>query len=170
MRQAPDVAPSRRFRCCDDRAVFELDNKATVHYWFAHHEKNKSVEHAFAEFGTSVSDYDFIVANVGNDPIMHIDRAVSTARSCHDVGVPFLWLQTYDGAGDIREWSTEDRQAFMDAGGKHVPVHDMMANMTHFTRGVAEGQEDSHFCLPGPPNELGRLVLQLIWALYEERG
>lgn len=150
--------------------MYNLENNATIRYWFANQEGNKSVDHAFTEFGTSVSDYDIIVANAGNDPTMPSDRVVSAARHFHDAGVPFLWLTTFDGGGDVREWNTEDQKAFLDAGGKHIPVHDMMASMVPFTRGVAEDREDNHFCLPGPPDELGRLILQLIWALYEDSG
>lgn len=156
------------FRCTDDQAVFELRNKAIVHFWFAGDDRNKSIEHAFQEFGTSVADYDVIIANAGNKPPMETEHVVSSAQHFYRANVSFLWLTTYDGEGDIRNWTDEDQQAFVAANGKHVPVHRMIKSVTNFTRGFVEGTNDEHFCLPGPPNELGRVVLQLIWALQNE--
>lgn len=154
-------------RCCDDQAVFEFDNDVTVHYWFANTESNKTVEHAFEKFGVSVSDYDVVVANSGNKPPMETENVIASAQHFHRVGVEFLWLTTYDGVGDVRDWELDDQEAFVAAKGNLVPVHDMMESMGNFTRGAAKRSEDEHFCLPGPPDELGLLVLQLIWALVE---
>lgn len=156
-------------RCGDDRSVFEFSNKATVHFWFANVEKNKSIQKAFQAFGTSPKDYDVIVANAGNDPKLPISRLVNSARNFHSTGVRFLWLTTYHGDGDILKWKDTERQAFEQASGVYLPVHDMMKSVARFTRGRVEGGGDGHFCLPGPPNELGTLVLRLLWALHEER-
>lgn len=125
------------------------------------------MEHAFQGFGTSVSDYDVVVANSGNEPVMDIEHVIASAQHLHRVGVEFLWLTTYDGVGDVRDWELDDQEAFMSAKGNLVPVHDMMETMGNFTMGAATASEDEHFCLPGPPDELGLLVLQLIWALHD---
>ena len=156
-------------RCCDDRAVYHLRDDVTVHFWFAHREGNKSIDHAFNEFNTSVADYDFVVANAGNSPRMSTPNVVRAAQSFHDASVSFLWLTTFEGAGDIRHFASEEREIFTAAGAKYVPVHYMMESMTKYTRGVAEGSGNNHFCLPGPPDELGVLILQLIWSLHLER-
>lgn len=154
------------FRCCDDRAVYEMSNNATVHYFFAHREFNKSLEDSLHFFGTSYDEYDAIFANVGNSPIMHTPRVLKVARQLDQIGIPLLWLSTYDGEGDVRAWSSEDRLAFSTAGARYIPVHDMISTLSRFTMGVVEGGNDDHFCLPGPPNELGLLALRLIWALH----
>lgn len=127
------------------------------------------MERALEEFDTSGGDYDVVVANVGNDPKMQVEHVVSAAQYFDRAGAQFLWLTTYDGAGDIRDWGIENRQAFLSANGKHIPVRDMMESMVNFTRGVAQNVDDPHFCLPGPPNELGILVLQVLRALVTER-
>lgn len=168
--QSPNhQSPSVPFRCCDDRAIFEFENNGTLHYWFADQERNKSVEDALESFDKPATHYDAIVANAGNEPVMDTEHVVSAAEFFHQAGVPFLWLTTYDGVGDIRSWDAEDRQAFEAANGKHIPVHEMMESMGIFTRGVVETMNDDHFCLPGPPDELGLLILQVIWALDRQR-
>lgn len=161
--------PHPHDRCCDERAVFELSNDAVIHYWFAHLEGNKSVQHAFQEFGNSLSDYDVVVANVGNEPPMPAQRVISDAQVLHQAGIPLIWLSTYDGGGAVQDWTDDERRAFDEAGAKYIPVHDMVETLGDFTRGVAEHNDDEHFCLPGPPDELGLLVLQLIRALSHDR-
>lgn len=145
-----------------------LDNNSTVHYYFAHQEFKKSLEDALQHFGTSFSDYDGVFANVGNDPIMPTTSVINAAQNLDEAGVPLFWLSTYDGEGDVQAWSAEDRQAFDDASARYIPVHNMMNTMGRFTRGVAEDRDDDHFCLPGPPNEVGLLALKLIWAVHIE--
>ena len=125
------------------------------------------MEHAFQEFGTSVSDYDVVVANSGNKPVTDTEHVIASAQLFHRVGVKFLWLTTYDGVGNVRDWELDDQEAFVAAKGNLVPVHDMMETMEDFTVGAALGSHDEHFCLPGPPDEVGLLVLRLIWALHQ---
>lgn len=36
-------------------------------------------------------------------------------------------------------------------------------------KGEVEGEHNPHFCMPGPPNEIGVLLLKMAWALYDER-
>lgn len=60
------------------------------------------------------------------------------------------------------------QEAFNAAIAKHLAVHDIMKSMQNFTIGAVESVENDHFCLPGPPNELAILVLELIWALRGE--
>lgn len=160
----------RAVRCCDDRGEYELCDGVTVHYHFANNDNNKSVEQALEDFDTSFADYDFIIANAGNTPRMHTDRAVRAAQLSHDAGASFIWLTTYNGIGDVGKWTAEDRQAFAAANVTYIPVHDMMESMINFTTGVAKGTQNTHFCLPGPPDELGVFLLELIWALYSERS
>lgn len=38
------------------------------------------------------------------------------------------------------------------------------------TKGVVEGETyNPHFCMPGPPNEIGILILRIAWSLHDER-
>lgn len=114
-----------------------------------------------------MSDYDVVVANSGNKPVMDTKRTVASAQHFHQVGVPFIWLATYDGVGNINDWEFGDREAFLAAKGNHIPVNNMMETMSNFTMGAELGSDDDHFCLPGPPDEVGLLILQLVWALTE---
>lgn len=153
-----------------------FENGGKVHYYFAHEEYQKSVLAAFEFFGTSASDYDLVIANNGNMPRMSVNNALISAQTCHDDGVPFLWLSTYDGHGAISGWSAEDKEIFYAAHARHVPIHRMVQSMTAFTRSEAEGEyadyiaTDHHYCLPGPPNELSKLMLKLVWASQIEQG
>lgn len=156
-------------RCCDDRAVFELDDNTVIHYFFAAENVNKSIDIALSQFGTSPEDYDFAVFNAGNIPAMPADEALASAQRIHEAKGSFVWLATYDGKGDVRSWSPEQQQAFLATDAKFIAVNSMMESVVDFTRGAVEGISDSHFCLPGPPDELGLLLRQVIWALSFER-
>lgn len=149
--------------------MFELDDNTVIHYFFAAENVNKSIDIAFSQFGTSPEDYDFAVFNAGNIPVMPADEAVASAQRIHQAKGSFVWLATYDGEGDVRSWSPEQQQAFLATDAKFIAVNSMMKSVVDFTRGAAEGISDGHFCLPGPPDELGLLLRQVIWALSFER-
>ena len=124
---------------------------------------------ALDQFGTSAADYDFAVFNAGNIPIMSAEDTISSAQRIHQARGSFVWLTTYDGQGDGRSWSSAQKEAFVSANARYIAVHSMMETMLNFTRGAAEGVNDAHFCLPGPPDELGLLLLRVIWSLSSER-
>jgi len=90
--------------------------------------------------------------------------------------VPFFWLSTYEGKGGPKDWVTprgQSSSAFLASGAKFVRVGDMAHGLDGLTLKGAEGLErhDPHFCLPGVPDEIGLLLLELAWAsLYEEQG
>ena len=145
--------------------MFEFENGAVVHYHFAHREEGKQIEDALRVHGTKFSDYDAIFANPGNTPRLETSEVLRTATYVKGEGVPLFWLATYTGYGDIRDWTYEERRTFKRSGARFVPVHDMVESMSYLTKGVVEGESNSHFCMPGPPNEIGILLLKVAWAL-----
>lgn len=151
-------------------AEFKFRNNATLHYYFSHYQKDKSVSDAFKQLNTTLTDYDVIVANNGNSPRMTKENTLRAAEAARAAGVKFLWLSTYDGKGDVWGWPKLQRQRFYHAGARHISVRDMVQGVMDFTKGAAEGIKDGHFCLPGPPVSIAVLLLQIIWALRSGTG
>ena len=136
-----------------------------MHFHFAHKEEGKRIENGLRAHGTSFSDYDAIVANTGNEPRMETSELLRTAAKLQDEGIPLIWMSEYEGEGDIRDWTEEEREAFKSSGARFVPVHDMVESLSYLTKGAVEGEFNPHFCMPGPPNEIGILLLKIAWAL-----
>lgn len=119
----------------------------------------------------SLSDYDVVFANVGNGPPMTADSVCDAALQAQAAAVPFFFLSLYSGKGDIGEWDASQRTTFFESGARYVDVGDMVLGLDEFTRAAVEGEEsDNHFCLPGPPDEIGLLMLNLMWAVHRERA
>ncbi|CBJ26872.1 hypothetical protein Esi_0048_0094 [Ectocarpus siliculosus] len=157
-------------RCDDDESVFEFDNGAAIHYHFAHKEENKRFEDALQYRGTEYSSYDAVVGNLGNDPRMEVSEVLRVANLLKEEGVPLFWTSAYEGEGDVGAWLPEEQALFWDSGARFVPVHRMVKSLKYLTKGVVEGENNPHFCMPGPPNEIGILLLEMAWAVYAERG
>ncbi|CAN0539569.1 unnamed protein product, partial [Ectocarpus sp. 12 AP-2014] len=156
-------------RCDDDESVFEFDNGAAIHYHFAHKEENKRFEDALKYRGTEYSSYDVVVGNLGNDPRMEVSEVLRVASLLKEEGVPLFWTSAYEGEGDVGAWLPEEQALFWDSGARFVPVHRMVESLKYLTKGVVEGENNPHFCMPGPPNEIGILLLETAWAVHEER-
>ena len=173
--------------CSDDIGEFFIANGATVHYYFAHHDENKSVWDA-VPFHHQVpywSHYDAVFANSGNHPYMSEESVLISAFELQQAAVPFFWLSQYDGAGDINEWEASKVSRFHESGARYVDVRSMTHGLRSLTRGAVESGEktkesnaeddrfvehaggDPHFCLPGPPDEMALLLLKLMWAVHE---
>lgn len=87
--------------------------------------------------------------------------------------MPFFWLNAYEGKGDPQGWNSRQRETdFPECGAKFVRVGDMAHGLQRLTRKVVEKMEeyDPHFCMPGPPDEIGILLLKLVWALHHEKN
>lgn len=85
----------------------------------------------------------------------------------------FFWLSTYEGRGQPKGWNVRQRDTdFPESGAKFVHVGGMARGLDRLTRGFVEETEDPdpHFCMPGPPDEIGLLLLKLMWALYDEES
>ena len=158
----PDIS------CYDSRGVFRFDNGATIHYHFAHTEMSKRIEDGIRVHETGFGDYDAVVANSGNKPPMEPEELLRVANELKEEGVPLIWLSTYEGNGAVDQWSDEQRVEFEESGAKFVPIHRMVESLTYLTKGVIEGEHNPHFCMPGPPNEIGILLLQTAWAIRAE--
>ena len=144
-----------------------------MHYYYVGGEKGKSFEAALNQHEVmSLSFYDVIIANTGNGEPMETEYLLKSAQVMHDVGVQLIWLSLYDGRGNIADWEEDDRTRFADSGAKFLPIEYMARGLEQYKKGDVEPQvnpKDPHFCLPGPPAEMGFLLLQLLWAMYEER-
>lgn len=148
--------------------MFQFDNGATIHYHFAHKENKKRIEDGIAIHGTRFDDYDAVVANVGNDPRMQPEDLLRTAKTLQQKEIPLILLSTYDGAGNVYDWSGDQKAEFDKSEAKFVPVHRMVESMDYLTKGVIEGERNPHFCMPGPPNEIAILLLKTMWAIQGE--
>ena len=145
--------------------MFEFENGAELHYHFAHKEEGKRIEDGLRAHGTQFSDYDAIVANPGNDPRLETNEFLRTAGSLKDEGIPLFWLSSYDGEGNVGDWTHAERRQFERSGARFIPVHNMVESLSYLTKGAVEGEFNPHFCMPGPPNEIGILLLKVAWAL-----
>lgn len=155
-------------RCGDDRAEYNFKNGARLHYHFAGGGL-KRIEDALGEHDVPLSSYDVVFANPGNEPYMTTDVMLESARALKTAGVPLFWSSTYDGVGDIQDWNPTERAAFAENGVRFIPIHSMVQSLRHWTKGKVESNStDTHFCLPGPPSEIGMLLLRIAWALHFE--
>lgn len=155
-----------RGRCKDDTGEFNFKNGAALHYYFANHEEDKCIDHALEPHGTSFSDYDLVFANPGNLPSMNPASVLASARSMKQAGVTLVWMSSYQGLGEPGEYFGEAGQLeeFRELGIRFLPVHEIVKAVTSFEKGKVEGGSDSHFCLPGPTNELSLFFAQVIWS------
>ncbi|CAM9162932.1 unnamed protein product [Scytosiphon promiscuus] len=155
--------------CHDNESLFLFNNGAILHYHFAHVENNKQVEDALKVHGTKFSDYDAVVANPGNKPNMEVAEVLRVASVLQDQGLPLFWMSSYEGVGDVAGWLPEEQEAFWASGARFIPVHRMVESLQFLTKGVVEDEHNPHFCMPGPPNEIGVLLLKMAWALHDEK-
>lgn len=101
---------------------------------------------------------------------MTADAVCDVAFELQAAAVPFFFLSLYSGKGDIGDWDVSQRTTFFESGARYVNVGDMVLGLDEFTKAAVEGEEnDNHYCLPGPPDEIGVLILNLMWAVYRER-
>lgn len=123
--------------------------------------------------GTGFEDYDVVIGNAGNSPSVLPEELLRSANVLKEEGVALIWLSTYDGEGNIEHWSEDQRERFKESGAKFVPIHRMVESLTYLTKAVIESEKHNpHFCMPGPPNEIGILLLKAMWAMRaaSERG
>lgn len=145
-----------------------------VHYVFAHTQEDKHIESSLHyHTATSMSYYDVVVANAGNPPYMNQSSLLQSAVKMQNEGVQLLWLSEYDGAGDIGDWNTSEKTRLADSGTMFLPVHYMVRGVEQWTKGFVDGgvmDGDPHYCLPGPPDQIGLLLLRILWALHDGWG
>lgn len=152
-------------RCDDNNGVFDFANGASIHFYFAHKEGDKRIEDALDVHGTAFGDYDMVFANPGNTPHMEPSLLLDAALELQQGNVPLVWLSAYAGEGDIRDWDADQQREFTRRDAKFLSVHDMVRDLGSLTKGYVENERHNpHFCMPGPPNEIGVLLLQLVWS------
>ena len=164
---APQLPLSHR--CGDSRGEFYFRNGAVVHYSFAHTQENKGLEQAQHGRGMDAVTYDAVFMNAGNDPPLNAERAVELAFEVQASGSQLVWLSTYNGVGSISEWTRDQQVRFFETGALYIDVQCMMQGMEAYTVGAVEGGGDSHYCLPGPPNEIALLLLKIMWTIDGEK-
>ena len=144
-----------------------------VHYVFAHHQNDKQIESGLLSHNTSLSYYDVVVANSGNDPHINRSSLLQSAVKIQNEEVQLIWLTDYSGTGDISGWEASEKTQLAGTGTMFLPVHYMVRGLGQWTKGfVVDGviNGEKHYCLPGPPDHMGLLMLRVMWALYEEWG
>lgn len=145
-----------------------MKNGAVLHYYFANADRNKSIGDALHHHqNVPWSYYSAVFANSGNDPRMSEESVLNTAFELQKAKVPFFWLSTYEGVGSIKAWPALRRRQFQQSGAKFVDISAMTLGLDPFTKGAIEHTLDPHFCLPGPPDEMGLLLLKMMWAVHE---
>lgn len=153
----------------DDSGEVLLSNGAVLHYVFAPNEKANWLNDALAlHGGIPLWQYDAVFANEGNYPTMEVEWTLDAAILMQHVGVPFFWLSTYNGRGAVTKWELTQRERFKKSGATFVDIERMASDVVNLTKGEVEHlRADPHFCMPGPPDEIGLLLLRIIWALHE---
>ncbi len=159
--------------CSDDTGEFFMTNGAILHYHYSGNNAQKSIREPLPYHGNPAwSYYDAVFANSGNPPAMSEESAVASAIEVRNAGVPFFWLSNYDGVGDIGGWNESSRIRFHESGAIFVNISAMALGLGSLTAGTIEDrmqgdQKDPHFCLPGPPDEMGLLLLKIMWAVRQ---
>ena len=157
-----------RNRCDDSNGEFFFENGATVHFTFSDRNRGKRLKHEQIEHGNEpLSSYDAVIMNSGNPPRMKSSVALAGAIEVQNAGAQFVWLSEYGRGTGIDSWPEDEREAFYESGAKFLDVNRMVTGLKYLTKGKVEGSGDPHFCMPGPPNEIAILVLQLMWAVHE---
>lgn len=101
---------------------------------------------------------------------LETDLMIDTAFELKEQSVPFFWLNGYGGGGDIGSMKNKQRSMFVHSGAKHIKIDDMTLGMNYLRKREVEGINDTHFCLPGLPNEISLLLIKIIWAEYYEKN
>lgn len=146
-----------------------MTNGATVHYYYAGSDRNKSIRDIFAVHNPTPHwcHYDAVIANSGNPTYLSAESALTSAFELQQAAVPFFWLSEYDGVGDINGWEVNKTARFHESGAKFVDISSMTSGLRSLTKGAVESKKDPHFCLPGPPDEMAVLILKLMWAVHQ---
>ena len=150
-----------------------MANGAILHFYFAHTENNKSIERALRSHdNVPLSYYDAVFANAGNSPHLSEESILATAFELQNYSAPFFYLSKYGGTeGFVTEWEEHNRVLFRESGARYVDISAMAHGLTSLTRGAVEHKHgvDSHYCLPGPPDQMGLLLLKIMWAVHQEK-
>lgn len=162
---------SSHSRCSDDSSVFRFANGATLHYFFAGNQANKSIDQALEAQRLGMHYFDVVFANAGNRPTMSANAMLASAEATQRAGVPFFWLSTYDGVGALDAFlSMDQKSSFQSLGARFIDIQDMVTEVHNYTKGELEGSTDPHFCMPGPTNEINLLLMQLVWLEWYSRS
>lgn len=121
--------------------------------------------------GNAYEDYDVVFANAGNPPTLSPTSMLASAWTIKQAGVRLIWTSSYGGGEDPKTYFTKEQQkTFNDLEVSYLPVHRMVEGLDRYTKGSVEGDPDSHFCMPGPPNEIAIFMLQLVWSHMAEQA
>lgn len=159
------------FRCKDDVSSFWFRNDAVWHYQYSSNVDAgvyKNIDRQIEILNLDPGSIDVVVANCGNGTPLTYESLLSTAQGFSGSGTLIIWLTTYTGSGKFNEDEMHTLEAL---GVVQVDLGVMLSDRRAEELRVATVEEkpDGHYCLPGPPDEVSILILQIIWAYFHEQ-
>lgn len=154
--------------CNDGGGDFVFDNGAAVTYLFSDTE-SKSYNKLISQVRV-IREGDIFVINNGNMPKMGQEEILETAKEIkHSGGKLFFLSSYYYNTSHLDFWTKENKKKLKEYDVTYLDVTCMTNGIHDWRKSEIEGGEkDTHFCLPGPPNEIAFLLLRLIWAYTTE--
>lgn len=152
---------------------FRFRNGASWHYQYAQDDNvgvQKSVDDRIGYFSVDPENIDVIVANHCNGRPLTYASLLTTAQRFAGSETLIIWLTAYDGVGKFSEEKMETLRAL---GVVQVDLSVMMSDPRLIELSCLAVQKiprDSHYCLPGPPDEISILILRIIWAHFQEQS
>lgn len=167
------LSAPRALRCSDDTASFQFRNGASVHYRFSDQTVlHKNIDTEIAYMGLDSANVDVVISNAGNGENMPFWSLRKAAKGMLGSGKLILWLSTfYNGRGI---YTGSQSKTLADLGVVQFDLSMMMRTSLQPIRElschvVESRQDDTHYCMPGPPDELGILLARIVWAHFLQR-
>lgn len=155
-------------------ASFQFRNGASLHYRFSdqtlHH---KDIDNEIAYMGLNPDKVDVVIANMGNGEIIPFSSLSKSARRMQESGKLILWLSTFYN-GRVGIYAGPRGKALADLGVVQFDFSMMMRDSLQAVKElsckvVENRSQDTHYCMPGPPDELGILLARMVWAHFVQQ-
>ncbi|CAM9315731.1 unnamed protein product [Sphacelaria rigidula] len=166
-----DTKASRHaFNCRDDTSSFTLRNGASIHYKFSdEHIMSKNILREIASMGLDLVDVDVVFSNGGNGKEMSFKDLHESARALKESETLLVWLSKFYNRNTI--YTGPRGKALRDIDVIQFDMSTMMRThlkpVKEFSHRFVEGRAgDTHYCMPGPPDELGILFARIVWAHF----
>lgn len=157
-------------RCDDDISSVSFRNGARVFFRFSDISiRNKQIEREMRSMGLDPTDVDVIISNSGNGEKMTFESLRTTAQNFRGSGKLILWLSNYFHVTSLFEG--QQARTLADLGVVQFDMSKVMRHTLHpneksYCQVVENRQLDTHYCMPGPPDELGILLARMVWAHF----